>query len=501
MEGNIKKVLIANRGVVAVSIIKALHEMGKEAVAVYEKTDADASFIRLADEAFMIGNGPVVDYLNIGKMIHAARQTGADAVHPGYGFLAESADFAEACKRNGLIFIGPPVSVMRGLGAKVAAKATMKEERIATIPGTDIFSPGKAGMHEALAFADQVGYPIMLKAVAGGGGRGIRRVDEPSTMKTQLHRARHEAAFSFNCDSIYAEKCIMSPRHIEVQILADRFGHVIHLASRDCSIQRRHQKLMEVAPAQIPDDIAGAMYAEAVRIARHTGYVNAGTVEFLYDTETDRFWFMEVNTRLQVEHPVTEMVTGIDIIKKQIEIAEGKPLELHQSDVTTEGIAIHVRINAEDPLRDFCPDGGRKIEAIRHPHGFGLRLEEAIYRGYTVPSFYDSLLAKLTVRGDHWVDAVDRLQHALEDLVILGPKTTIPFYLAVCNETDFRRSIFTTSYLESHKSIFERMKKSMKPDVAGLPVQKDYKGAFSDHVQPGPSKMCKCSLRRAGHSF
>ena len=460
MKRKIQRVLIANRCEVVHSIIKSLHEMGKEAVAVYEKPDSNTSFIHLADMAVMIGDGPITDYLNIEKIICAAKSTGADAIHPGYGFLSESADFAEACEKNGLIFIGPPARVMRRLGDKVAAKVMMRQEKIITIPGTGVLAPGEDGINEALAFAETVGYPILLKAVNGGGGRGIREVEEAATLEIQLHHARHEAFVAFNHDGIYAEKFIASPRHIEIQILADAYGKVIHLGSRDCSIQRRHQKLLEVAPASsIPADIMNAMCQTAVKVTRHAGYVNAGTVEFLYDPKTKQFWFMEVNTRLQVEHSVTEMITGIDIIKKQIEIAEGNPLDLQQEDIVMKGCAIHVRVNAEDPLKHFCPDGGRTVEVYRPPAGPGIRMDGTISAGYTIPTVYDSLLVKLTVWGTCWDEAVANLKRALGDFVIVGPKTTIPFYLAICDEPDFRHGIFDTSYLDSHDCLFDAVKK------------------------------------------
>jgi acetyl-CoA carboxylase biotin carboxylase subunit len=458
MKRKIQKVLIANRGEIAFSIIKTAQSMGMKTVAVYEKPDSEANFIPLADNAVMIGDGPITDYLNIDKMIWAAKSTGADAIHPGYGFLSESADFAEACEKNGLIFIGPPARVMRRLGDKVAAKVMMRQEKIITIPGTGVLAQGEDGINEALAFAETVGYPILLKAVNGGGGRGIREVEEAATLVTQLHHARHEALVAFNHDGIYAEKFIASPRHIEIQILADSYGKVIHLGSRDCSIQRRHQKLLEVAPASsIPADIMNAMFRMAVKVARQAGYVNAGTVEFLYDPKTKQFWFMEVNTRLQVEHSVTEMVTGIDIIEKQIEIAEGNPFDLQQEDIVTNGCAIHVRVNAEDPLNHFWPDGGRTVEVYRPPAGPGIRLDGAISAGYTIPTVYDSLLVKLTVWGTCWDEAVANLKRALGDFVIVGPKTTIPFYLAICDEPDFKHGIFDTSYLNKHDSLFDTL--------------------------------------------
>jgi pyruvate carboxylase subunit A len=459
MQRKIQRVLIANRCEVVQTITKSLHKMGKEAVAVYEKPDSNTKYIHLADMAVMIGDGPLTDYLNIEKIISAAKSTGADAIHPGYGFLSESADFAEACEKNGLIFIGPPANVMRQLGDKVAAKALMRQEKIITIPGTGVLAPGDDGINEALAFAETVGYPIMLKAVDGGGGRGIREVKEAATLESQLHHARHESLFAFNRDGIYAEKLITSPRHIEIQILADAYGKVIHLGSRDCSIQRRHQKLLEIAPAlSIPDDIMNAMYQTAVKVARLAGYVNAGTVEFLYDPKTRKFWFLEVNTRLQVEHSATEMVTGIDIIEKQIEIAEGNPLNLRQEDIVMKGCAIHVRVNAEDPLRRFCPDGGKTVEVFRPPVGPGIRLDGIIKDGYTIPTVYDSLLVKLTVWGTCWDEAVVNLKRALGDFVIIGPKTTIPFYMAICDEPDFKKGIFDTSYVENHTGLLDAVR-------------------------------------------
>ncbi|HNY72454.1 MAG TPA: biotin carboxylase N-terminal domain-containing protein [Syntrophales bacterium] len=452
----LQRILIANRGEVVQSITKSLHEMGREAIAVYELPDSETLFIRRADAAIPIGAGPLTDYLNSEKIIRAAKEAGADAIHPGYGFLSESAEFAAACRDNGLVFIGPPPEVMRRLGDKVMAKEMMRQERIVTIPGTEVLASGPAGVAEALAFAEAVGYPILLKAVEGGGGRGIREVKDAAHLEQQLHHARREALLAFNDDAVYAEKGIVAPRHVEIQILADAYGKVIHLGSRDCSIQRRHQKLLETAPAAaVPGDIMDAMCRTAVRVARHAGYVNAGTVEFLYDEQQGEFWFMEVNPRLQVEHSVTEMVTGIDIIAKQIEIAEGRPLALEQEDVAAEGCAIHVRVNAEDPGNHFWPEGGKTVVGFRPPAGPGIRLDGVIREGYTVPTVYDSLLVKLTVWGSSWTEAVDRLKEALEKFVIVGLKTTIPFYVAICNEPDFRAGRFDTSYLDLHGDLFD----------------------------------------------
>lgn len=454
MKRKIKKILIANRGEIAQSIIKVAHSMGIKTIAVYEKPDSNANFIRLADAAVMIGDGPVADYLDMGKIIRVAIESGADAVHPGYGFLAENADFAEACEKAGLIFIGPPSRVMRKLGDKIAAKRMAQQAGIPVVPGTDILPYGDAGIGEAGAFADKHGYPILLKAVAGGGGRGIRKIKEMDEIEKQLNRTRNEANASFNNDAVYAEKYIASPRHIEIQILADRFGNVVHLGSRDCSIQRRNQKLIEIAPAAVPEAALEKMYEMAFRIVRESGYVNAGTVEFIFDSHTNDFWFMEVNTRLQVEYTVTEMVTGVDIIRKQIEIAEGNMINLKQEGIKVNGCAIQVRINAEDPQNHFWPAGGKKLESYKPPEGPGIRIDGVLYAGYTIPVAYDSMLAKLTVWGAGWKESIERLKRALNGFVIKGPETTIKLYRAICEETDFCHEVFDTSYLETHPVVF-----------------------------------------------
>jgi acetyl/propionyl-CoA carboxylase alpha subunit len=306
-----------------------------------------------------------------------------------------------------------------------------------------------------MEFAKKVGYPVMLKASSGGGGRGIRKVQNDGELKAQLPMARAEAQSAFNDGSIYVEKFIEAPRHVEVQILADRNGHTIHLGSRDCSIQRRHQKLLEIAPADLPADVIERMHQTAVKAAREAGYVNAGTVEFLVDSRTNEFWFMEVNTRLQVEHTVTEMLTGVDIVRQQIIIAEGHPLEIPKERVQLTGRAIQVRINAEDPKNNFMPEGGKRVEVYQSPGGPEIRLDGIVYQGYKIPTDYDSLLVKLTVRGYQWDQTVQRLKRALNDFLIVGPKTTIPFYLAICDEPDFGRGVFDTSYLETHLDIFE----------------------------------------------
>ncbi len=451
----INKVLVANRGEIALRIIRTVKEMGLDTVAVYEKPDSEAYFLRFADQAILIGDGPRKDYLNIDKIIWAAQKSGADAIHPGYGFLSENPELAAACVETGITFIGPPPQVIRDLGNKVVARDIMQKADIPFVPGTGTLSEGEAGIGEAVAFADKQGYPIMFKALAGGGGRGIRKITSEEELRAQLPQARSEARSAFNDDRIYIEKCVESPRHIEVQILADEHGHVMHLGTRDCSIQRRHQKLLEIAPADLPKDVLDAIHATAIRAARQAGYINAGTVEFLVDPQTNKFWFMEVNTRLQVEHTVTEILTGIDIIRQQILLAEGRKLEIPEERIHLVGKAIQVRVNAEDPKNNFMPEGGKRVEVYQSPGGPEIRLDGIVYQGYKIPTDYDSLLVKLTVRGYSWEQTIQRLKRALKDFLIVGPKTTIPFYLAICDEKDFRNGQFTTSYLDLHPEIFD----------------------------------------------
>ena len=451
----IKKVLIANRGEIALRIIKTLIILDIEAVAVYEAADSEAYYLKFADEAILIGEDAGKNYLDIDKIIGAARQCKADAIHPGYGFLAENADFAAACEAAGFIFIGPPSQVIRNLGNKVIARDIAAKANVPSIPGTQSLSASEAGYDEAIEFTSKYGYPVILKALAGGGGRGIRKVENNAELKAQMASSRAEAQAAFNDDRIYVEKFIQRPRHVEVQILADSHGNVIHLGTRDCSIQRRYQKLVEIAPADLPEKVIDAIHHAAVTVAREAGYVNTGTVEFLVDQQTHEFWFMEVNTRLQVEHTVTEMLTGLDIIKQQILIAEGRRLELLQHQIHLTGdIAIEVRINAEDPHNQFLPEGGKYVEIYQTPGGPGIRLDGIIYKGYRIPVAYDSLLVKLIVKGYEWDQTVQRLKRALNDLTIVGPKTTIPLYLAICDDPDFRARKFDTGYLETHSTIF-----------------------------------------------
>jgi pyruvate carboxylase subunit A len=481
----IKKVLIANRGEVALRITRTLKELDITAVAVYEKSDSDAYYLRFADKAVMIGNRPVKDYLDIEKIIQAARENNVDAIHPGYGFLSESAGFAEACEKAGIIFIGPPSEVMHNLGSKVIAREIALRAGIPIIPGTESLPPGPDGIDAVDAFVNRHGYPIMLKATAGGGGRGIRKLSDKDDLKDLLERARSEAQLAFNDDRLYIEKAIENPRHIEIQVLADRYGNVVHLGSRDCSIQRRNQKLLEIAPANLPAGIAEAMHRAAVAVAKEARYVNAGTVEFLVDSRTGEFWFLEVNTRLQVEHTVTEMITGVDIVRHQILIAEGRALDFTQEQIRVNGIAIEVRINAEDPHNNFLPEGGRHVDIYQSPGGPGIRLDGIIYRGYRIPMAYDSLLVKLIVWGYEWNQTIQRLKRALNDFNIVGPKTTIPLYLSICNEPNFQQRTFDTSYLESHQEIFNY------PEPVHYVIEDTVYTAQADEPKPSPEKAAE----------
>jgi len=449
------KILIANRGEIALRIIRAVQELGYTAVAIYETPDNDALHIRAADEAVCIGNGPRADYLNIDKVIAAAKKSGATAIHPGYGFLAENPNFAKACEDAGLIFIGPTSEVIENLGNKVIAREIMASANIPMVPGTQNLPAGDAGIKEALNFTRQYGLPVMLKATSGGGGRGIRRIETEEELVEAMPLARSEAKAAFNDDRVYLEKVVLTPKHVEVQIIADKFGTVIHLGTRDCSIQRRNQKLVEIAPSLITDDkLLENICHTAVKAAKAANYTNAGTVEFLVDKDMN-FYFMEINTRVQVEHTVTEMITGIDIVRTQIKLALGKKLSFTQDDVKLRGHAIEMRINAEDPQNNFMPEAGKTVSLYRSPGGYGVRLDGFVYQGYQIPEVYDSLLVKLTVHGYSWNETVDRMRRCLKNFVIAGPKTTIPFYLNLVQDKDFKDGKFDTSYLDSHPQLFE----------------------------------------------
>jgi acetyl-CoA carboxylase biotin carboxylase subunit len=449
-----RKILVANRGEIAIRIIRAIQELGHIAVAVFEAPDEMSRHIRIADEAILLGDGPRCDYLNIDKVIRAAKKAGAEAIHPGYGFLAENPFFAKACEAAEIIFIGPDSETIANLGNKVIARRIMAEAGIPMVPGTTDLSQGREGVEQALLFAEKHGYPVMLKATSGGGGRGIRLISSDTELRDQIPLARSEALAAFNDDSVYLEKVIVNPKHVEVQILADSSGNTIHLGTRDCSIQRRNQKLIEIAPSMIKNQqLLDEICETAVRAAKAANYRNAGTVEFLLDRDLN-YYFMEINTRVQVEHTVTEMITGIDIVRNQINLAFAEELSITQEDVQLRGHAIEVRINAEDPKNDFMPEGGKKVEVYRSTGGFGVRLDGFVYQGYVIPEVYDSLLVKLTVHGFTWNETVGRLKRCLKNFHIRGPKTTIPFYLNIAGEEDFLSGNFDTSYLETHPHLF-----------------------------------------------
>ncbi|MCL7486621.1 MAG: ATP-grasp domain-containing protein [Desulfobulbaceae bacterium] len=449
------KILVANRGEIAIRIIRAIQELNHEAVAIYETPDQHSRHIRIANEAVWIGDGPRSDYLNIDKVIKAAKRAGATAIHPGYGFLAENPLLAKACDEAGIIFIGPSSEVIEKLGNKVTARRIMAEAGIPMVPGTQNLSAGEAGLEEAREFAEKYGYPLMLKATAGGGGRGIRRVNNDRELRDQYSVARQEALAAFNDDSVYLEKVVLTPKHVEVQIIADNQGKTVHLGTRDCSIQRRNQKLVEIAPAfHLSPELTEEICETAVKAAKAANYTNAGTVEFLLDSDNN-YYFMEINTRLQVEHTVTEMIAGIDIVRTQIKVALGRELLFEQQDIFLRGHAIEMRINAEDPKNNFMPEGGKTISVYQSPGGYGVRLDGFCYQGLTIPEEYDSLLVKLTVFGWSWNETVDRLKRCLTNFVITGPKTTIPFYLNLVNDSDFRKGDFDTSYLDTHTHLFD----------------------------------------------
>ncbi|VBB09809.1 rudiment single hybrid motif [Lucifera butyrica] len=443
----LKKVLIANRGEIAVRIIRACREMGIATVAVYSAADRQALHVKLADEAYCIGPAPARDsYLNAAALLTAAAVSRADAIHPGYGFLAENAAFAQLCTDWGLVFIGPAAEAIRRMGAKAAARETMKQAGVPTVPGTDGLIE-EAG--QAIRVAGETGYPVIVKATAGGGGKGMRIARSETELRTAIRQARQEAETAFGNAGVYLEKYIAEPRHIEIQIMGDQHRNLVYLGERDCSIQRRHQKLAEEAPSPALDEkLRRQMGRAAVLAAQAVQYHGAGTVEFLLDS-TGRFYFMEMNTRIQVEHPVTELVTGIDLIKEQIRVAAGCPLSFSQEEVKITGWALECRINAEDPARNFMPSPGT-ITAYLPPGGFGVRVDSAVYPGYEVSPFYDSMVAKLIVWGKDRHEAIQRMKRALDEFVIEGIRTTLPFHRRLLEQEPFVQGNFNTGFLENH---------------------------------------------------
>lgn len=441
----LKKVLIANRGEIAVRIIRACREMGIRTVAIYSEADSCALHKELADESVCIGPAPSnKSYLNIKAIIEAACLTGCDSIHPGFGFLSENSHFAKICDEIGIKFIGPSAKLIDLMGNKSKAKETMKKAGVPVVPGSD----GLVGtMQEAIQIANQIKYPVILKASAGGGGKGIRIAYTEEELIKSYELVKQEAKISFNDDSIYIEKFIENPRHVEIQILADEHGNAIHLGERDCSVQRRNQKVLEETPsAAIDDKLRKRMGEVAVKAVKEIGYYNAGTIEFLVDKNKD-FYFMEMNTRVQVEHPVTEMVTGMDIIKEQIKIASGEKLEMKQADIHFTGHSLEARVNAENPSKNFMPSPG-KIKEINLPGGNGIRVDTAIYNGYTVPSNYDSMLAKIIAYGANRNEALSKMKRALEELVIDGIETNRDFLFEIIKNPNFIREKFDTSFIE-----------------------------------------------------
>jgi len=441
----IAKVLVANRGEIAVRVIRACREQGIASVAVFSDADREALHVLMADEAYPIGPPPPAEsYLAIDKLVRVAKASGADAVHPGYGFLAENAAFAEACGAAGLVFVGPPPAAIRALGDKTAARRIARTLGVPTVPGT--FEP-VSDPDAMRAAAREIGYPLMVKAAMGGGGKGMRVVRSEGELESALALARSEAAYAFGDGAVYLERYLAEPRHIEVQVLADARGHVIHLGERECSIQRRHQKLVEESPSPFVDGPLRERLGEAAcRIAGAAGYVNAGTVEFLVDAER-RFYFLEMNTRLQVEHGVTEMVTGIDLVREQLRVAAGEALSHKQADVVLRGAAIECRINAEDPFSGWMPSPGT-ITGLRAATGPWVRDDSGAYEGYTVPRFYDTLLAKLMVWGVDRATAISRMARALAEYKVVGILTTIPVLAHIVAHEDFRAGKLSTGFLD-----------------------------------------------------
>lgn len=460
----IEKILIANRGEIAIRIMRAAKELGIKTVAIFSDCDRTSIHVRYADEAYPLnGNLPSETYINIEKILKIAQQTKVDAIHPGYGFLAENEDFAKECEAKGLIFIGPSPETMRKMGDKVEARKTAEKAEVPVIPGT---KDALKDVKEAIKRARRVGYPIMLKAKAGGGGKGMRLVKSEEEMESSFRLASSEAKSAFGDPSLYIEKALLNPKHIEVQIIGDNYGNIIHLFERDCSIQRRHQKIVEESPSpNISDGLRNKIIDSAVRVAKQAGYRNAGTVEFLVDG--DNYYFLEVNARLQVEHPITERVTGVDIVKQQIKVAQGLKLDLTQEDVNRTGHAFEFRIYAEDPFNNFVPSPG-KVKKIFFPGGFGVRVDSGIYEGFEVPIYYDPILMKVIVWDETREMAILRAKRSLNELNITGIRTNLPFHVWLLEQEEFIRGNYSTKFVdEKFKGIREERWKTEHAIIAG----------------------------------
>ncbi|WP_339282313.1 acetyl-CoA carboxylase biotin carboxylase subunit [Oceanobacillus sp. FSL K6-3682] len=450
----IKKLLVANRGEIAVRIIRACKEMGIETVAIYSEADQESLHVELADEAYCVGPKLSKDsYLNITNIMSVALSTEADAIHPGYGFLAENADFAEICRECNVTFVGPTPEAIQKMGIKDVAKETMKSADVPVVPGSEGIVDG---IDHAKQIADEIGYPVIIKATAGGGGKGIRVARSEEELIKGMELTQKEAETAFGNPGVYIEKYIEDFRHVEIQVLADTHGNIVHLGERDCSIQRRLQKLVEESPSPAINETLRSLMGEAsVKAAQAVDYVGAGTIEYIFDRQSEEFYFMEMNTRIQVEHPVTEMVTGVDLIKEQIRIAEGQELAFTQEEVTLEGHSIECRINAEDPYKNFMPSAG-EIEMYLPPGGLGVRVDSGAYSGYRIPPYYDSMIAKLIVYAPTRAEAVERMKRALEEFVVEGVHTTIPFQYQIMSHPVFKEGDFNTNFLTEYPIIQER---------------------------------------------
>ncbi|MBN1287111.1 MAG: acetyl-CoA carboxylase biotin carboxylase subunit [Anaerolineae bacterium] len=498
---NFNKILVANRGEIAVRVIRACRELGLDTVAVYSDVDREALHVRYADEAYHIGAPPPSEsYLCIDKLLDVAKRAGVEAIHPGYGFLSERADFAQACIDAGIAFIGPRPDAIRAMGDKLRAREIAKSVGMPVIPGTE---PG-GGNGKLIEAAKKIGYPLMVKAAAGGGGKGMRAVRRAEDLPAALGIAHREALNAFGDGTIYLEKIIEGARHIEIQILADTHGSVIHLGERECSLQRRHQKLVEESPSMfVDDDLRRRMTEAAIAVAKMVDYVNAGTIECLVDKQKN-FYFLEMNTRIQVEHPVTEWVTGVDIVKDQIRIARGRRMSHTQNDITMKGWAIECRINAEDPFNHFLPSAGA-ITSYFTPSGPGVRVDHGVYAGYKVTPYYDSLLAKLICYGDTRPAALLRMRRALEEYRIMGLQTNIPFHQNLLDSIRFMSGSFDTTFVEERFAI-EQDQNELEPGIAAIlatiVAHRDHQEAqIAQQMNRDPHSNWKWSYRERGHGM
>ncbi len=456
------KVLVANRGEIAIRIMRACRDLEVKSVAVYSDADKASLYTNYADEKYPLGNpSPQQSYLNIEKIIDIAVDSKADAIHPGYGFLAENPEFGKECEKNGITLIGPSGDVINKMGDKITSKQIMKKAGVPVIEGTE---KGVSDIDTATKIAEDIGYPVIVKASAGGGGIGMRTVYEEDELIRAIESTQSVAKTNFGDSTVFIEKYLEKPRHIEFQVLADEEGNVIHLADRECSIQRRHQKLLEEAPSPImTDELREEMGESTVKAAEYIGYTSAGTIEYLYDN--GNYYFLEMNTRVQVEHPITEMVTNVDIVKEQIKVASGKELSYSQNDITVKGHAIECRINAEDPFAEFAPNPG-KITAYRSPGGPGIRLDSGVYANYTIPPFYDSMISKLITYGNNRNEAILRMKRALGEYIVLGVKTTIPFHKAIIRNPNFLSGDLNTHFIDDNKNkIYEEMEVVIEEDL------------------------------------